>query len=241
MKITLKIVLLCFILFSCEKTTKTTDKTTNKKEVLTQEKENLASTKEEINENSKSDFKIKFPDLTIEMKDDDLNWGDDSPNDRIYETKQDTAFFELGPGYMIEKPFKIEETGFDEIELYGQFEIKIQVETKQDVEVPECVLDDWKGYTSKWSKLKIDRAALKLQTIEEKENYPIHFTAEELKLVVEKHCGPEWSNEIKNIESVDKIPFTFFVTKYVYKIKAKNSKTHMVIERYLVFYGPRSC
>ncbi|WP_337968723.1 hypothetical protein [uncultured Flavobacterium sp.] len=241
MKITLKIVLLCFILFSCEKTTKTTDKTTNKKEVLTEEKENPASTKEEINENSNYDIKIKFPDLTISMSDYDLSWGDDSPNDRIYETKQDTVFFTLNAGFDIEKPFKIEETGFDEIELYGQFEIKIGIETKQDIEDPLCVLDDWKGYTSKWSKLKIDRTALKLVRIEEKENYPIHFTAEELKLAVEKHCGPEWSNEIKNIESVDKIPFTFFVTKYVYKIKAKNSKTNKVIERYLVFYYPRSC
>ncbi|WP_166923560.1 hypothetical protein [Flavobacterium poyangense] len=236
MKITLKIVILCLLLFSCEKTTKS-----NNKKVSIEKKENLASTKKEIANNSNDYIQIKFPDLTISVQDNDMSWRDKYFNDRIYETKQDTVFFDLYPGYMVEKSFKIKETAFDEIELYGQYEIKIGVNTKQDVESSFCVLDDWKSYTSNWSKLKIDKENLKFETIEEKNDYPINFTIEELKLVVEKHCGPEWSNELKDFESVDESLFNFFLTKYVYKIKAKNSKTNKVIEKYIVFYTPTTC
>ena len=241
MKITLKILMLCFLLFSCEKATKSINKNLNDKEVSIGQEENLASTKKEIAGNSKDDMKIKFSDLTISMKDYDLSWGDEHPNDRIYETKQDTVFFTLDPGYMLDQPFKIQESAFDKIELYGQYEIKIGMNTHQDVEESLCVLEDWKGYTSKWSKLKIDREDMKFVYIESKTDYPINFTIEELKLAVEKHCGPEWSNEIKNVESVDKSLITFFLTKYVYKIKAKNSQTNKVIEKYIVFYTPTSC
>lgn len=87
--------MLCFLLFSCEKTTKAINKNSKNKEVSIEQEENLASTKKEIAGNSKDDMKIKFSDLTISMKDYDLSWGDEHPNDRIYETKQDTVFLPL--------------------------------------------------------------------------------------------------------------------------------------------------
>ncbi|MCC9065767.1 hypothetical protein [Flavobacterium piscisymbiosum] len=241
MKITLKILILCFLFFSCNKTTKSIDKKLNNKEVSIKQEEKLACAKKETTNNSKEYIQIKFSNLTISMKDYDLSWGDEHPNDRIYETKQDTVFFTLDPGYMLDQPFKIEKTAFDEIELYGQFEIKTGMNTHQDVEEPLCVLEDWKSYTSKWSKLKIDREDMKFVYIESKTDYPINFTIEELKFAVGKHCGPEWLNEIKNAKSVDKSIITFFLTKYVYKIKAKNSQTNKVIEKYIVFYTPTNC
>ncbi|MFH6994793.1 hypothetical protein [Flavobacterium sp. FlaQc-48] len=243
MKITLKILVLCFLLFSCKETTKELNKKTDKKQVLTGQQENLVSTKEEIASNSKNDVTIKFPNLILSLKDIDMSWEDEyNKNDNIYETKQDTAFFYLNPGdWMFKKSFKIEEAAFDEIEMYGQFEIKVAIATKREIEVPVCILEDWKGYTSKWTKLKIDKKDLKFPIMDETTDQPINFTIDELKNAVEKHCGPEWLDEIRNIKAVDKLPASFFTTRFIYKIIAKNSKTNDVIEKYLVFYTPTSC
>lgn len=238
MKITLKIVAVCFLLFSCKKSTNDLKEKPDKKAVLIEQK-GAQPDKEEI---AKDDVKIQFSDLTVLIKDIDGSWKDENNiNDNIYETKQDTAFFYLYPGFVIENSFKIDQAVFDEIELYGQTEIKLGINTEQEIEVPFCVLEDFKSYTSKWRKLKINRNDLKFEMIDDKTNNPINFAIDELKLAVEKNCGTEWLDEIRNIESIDKLPVTFFTTRYIYKIKVKNSKTNQIIEKYIVFYTPVSC
>jgi hypothetical protein len=251
MKITLKIILICFLLCSCKETSNDLNQESEKsqdlkelEEALNELTEDTAVDKEEITSVYNDDVKIKFANLTVSLKDMNVFWWEAEGNndDNIYETKKDTVYFDLNPGdEVFEKSFRIEQTAFDIIELYGQFEIKVALETKRELEVPVCILENWKGYTSKWKKLKIDKKDLTFGALEEKIDDPINFALDEFKLAVEKYCGPEWLNDIKHIDTVDKLPTDFFTTKYIYKIKVKNSKTNEVIEKFIVFYTPTSC
>lgn len=243
MKIAFKIFMICFLMFSCKETKKEKSENSGGKEILVEEKKDSVAAKKEITANTNDDVKIKFPDLTISIKGVDMNWKDDyNPNDNVYEAKIDTAYFDLNPGdWFYEKSFVIEEPEFDQIELYAQFEVNVAITTNREIEVPMCIIEDWKCYTSKWTKYKVDRKDLKFPIIEENKDNIIDFTIEELKLAVGKHCGSEWLSEIRNIQSRDKLPTSFFVTKYIFKIKARNSKTNQVIEKFIVFYTPTSC
>lgn len=244
MKTILKLALICFLLCSCKETPKKLGQKLEKNEALKELKEAAIVDKREITADSKYDVKIKFADLTISLKDMNVFWWEDDGDyhDNMYQTEKDTVYLDLNPGdEAFEKSFRIEQTAFDIIELYGQFEIKAALETKRELEVPVCILEDWKGYTSKWKKLKIDQKDLKFGIIDEKADYSIIFSLDEFKLAAEEHCGPEWLNDIKHIDAVDKLPVEFFTTKYIYKIRAKNSKTTKVIEKFIVFNTPTSC
>lgn len=245
MKIKLQILALSIILSSCNENTKKPNEKPIKKEATIEqaviEEKNIDEINLERIKNSGESIKIQFSDLTISMRDYHTNWADENLNDNIYETKNDTANFYLGPGYLLERSFKIDPPEFDEIELYGQFEVKMGIYTKRELEQPFCLLDDWKTYTSEWTQLNVDKKDLQFSMINDQTKSPIEFTIDEFKTAVEKHCGPEWSDDIRNIESFDKMNAEFFTTKYIYKIKAKNSKTNKIVERFVVFYTPTSC
>jgi len=244
MKITLQIVLICFLLSSCKETPKKSGQKLEKSEALKELKEDMVVDKEGIAVVYNDDIKIKFADLTVLLKDMNVFWWEDDGNyqDNMYETEKDTVYLYINPGdEVFEKPFRIEQTAFDIIELYGQFEIRVSLKTERELEVPVCILDGWKGYTSKWKKFKIDKKDLKFGIIDEKADYSINFSLDEFKLAAEEHCGSEWLNDIKHIDAVDKLPTDFFTTKYIYKIKVRNSKTNKVTEKFIVFNTPRSC
>ena len=168
--ITLQLALICVLLCACKETSNDLTQKSEKKEALNELKEALnkltedkAADQEEITNDSNHDVTIKFADLTISLKDINVFWWEAEGNntDNVYETEKDTAFFDLNPGdEVFEKSFRIEQTAFDIIELYGQFEIKVALETKRELEVPVCILENWKGYTSKWIKLKIDHKSI---------------------------------------------------------------------------------
>lgn len=246
MKIIIKTAILCFLLFSCKETTKEESKTSTKIKVPVpvEQKKDSVSAKQEIPNYLKNKFKIKFPGLTISILGIDMNFRDEyNPDHDLYQrTKKDTAYFDMYPGeWFYEKSFVIAEPEFDEIELYGQFEIKVAIATDRDIEVPVCIMEDWKGYTSKWTQYKVSKKDLKFPIIQENIEKPIDFNIDELKLAVAKNCEPEWASEIRNIQSLNKLRTSFFITKYVFKIKARDSKTDKVIEKFIVFYTPTSC
>lgn len=241
MKITLQILIISMLLFSCKENKKELSEKPDKKEIVSKKKEDFVSDGEKVNDLI-ANLTIEFSDLTIAMRDDDTSWRDENKEtDNIYETKQDTAIFYLDPGYSLERSFKIEQAGFDEIELYGQFEINVGIDTEREVGVPFCLIEGWKTYTSEWTKFKVNRNDLQLPMIDDRKDRPIDFTIDDLKIAVGKHCGPEWLDEIRNIESLDKIKTSFFTTRYIYKIRAKNSKTNEIVEKFIVFYAPTSC
>ena len=241
MKITLQILIISMLLFSCQENKKELSEKPYKKEIVSKKKEDFVSAGEKVND-AIADLTIKFSDLTIAMSDDDTSWKDEyEETDNIYETRKDTAVFYLDPGYCLERSFKIEQAEFDEIELYGQFEINVGIDTERELDVPFCLIEGWKTYTSEWTKFKVNKNDLQLPMIDDRTDRPIDFTIDELKTAVGKHCGPEWLDEIKNIKSLDKIRTSFFTTRYIYKIRAKNSKTNEIVEKIIVFYAPTSC
>ncbi len=241
MKITLQILIISMLLFSCQENKKELSEKPDKKEIVSKKEEDFVSAGEKVNDLI-ANLTIEFSDLTISMRDDDTSWRDEyNKTDNIYETKQDTAIFYLDPGYSLERSFKIEQAGFDEIELYGQFEINVGIDTERELDVPFCLIEGWKTYISEWTKFKVNKNDLQLPMIDDRKDRPIDFTIDELKTAVGKHCGAEWLDEIRNIESLDKIKTSFFTTRYIYKIRAKNSKTNEIVEKFIVFYTPTSC
>ena len=243
-KITFQLVLVCLLLCSCKETPKKSGQKLDKNAALIEWKQDSVEGNGEALDTSNDGVKIKFGNLVVSLKGIQLFWWEngDWNYDGIYETKKDTAYFDLNPGEDIfEKSFGIEQGAFDILEFYGQFEVKVSLETEREMEVPVCILEGWKGYTSKWEKLKIDKKDLKFGTLNEKRDYSIPFTLDEFKGAVEKHCGSEWLNDIKKINTPDKLPFDYFTTKYIYKIKVRNSETKEVMEKFIVFYTPTSC
>lgn len=242
-KITFQLVLVCLLLCSCKEIPKKSGRKLEKIGSLIEWKQDSVKGNGEM-DTSNDGVQIKFPDLTVSLKGIQLFWWENGGwnYDGIYETEKDTAYFDLNPGEeLFEKSFGIEQPEFDILELYGQFEMKVSLDTERELEVPVCILGNWKGYTSKWKKLKIDKKDLKLGTLDDHVDNPINFTLDEFKDAVEKHCGPEWLNDIKNINTLDKLPFDYFTTKYIYKMKVRNSKTNQVIEKFMVFNTPTSC
>ncbi|MFA7449161.1 MAG: hypothetical protein WCY77_12060 [Weeksellaceae bacterium] len=193
---------------------------------------------------NKMSQKIQYSDLTIALEKIDMGWFGMSPtgNDSLYITDKDTAYFHLWSGeWFYDKKFKIEEPGFDKIELYEKILFNMAMNSNQDIEdVPLCVIYNWKTFESEWSQIQLDADNLKFQSNEEEINPVINFTVEEFKKAVKEHCGIEWYNEIKDIKSKEQLPSELFTTTYIFKIAARNSETGERIEKFIVFEAPTS-
>ena len=166
-------------------------------------------------------------------------------NDSIYITDKDTSYFDLFPGdWFYDKKFKIEQSEFDKIELYEKRSYKMAMNSNGSIvkeDVLFCVIYNWKTFESEWSQIQLDNDELKFMSNEEGTNAVINFTVEEFKAAVKEHCGIEWYNEIKSTKSIDKLPAELFITTYIFKIVARNSKTGDQIEKFIVFETPTSC
>lgn len=248
MKNYLKILSLILLLSSCTSDgNKTENPDTNNSEHVdtVMPKGNIElyrSISDEVEKNGTQ--KIQYPDLTILLDKIDMGWDDmhTKGNDSIYITDKDTAYFKLFPGdWFYDKEFKIEQSGFDKIELYEKITYRMAMNSKRLIEVPFCVIYNWKTFESEWTQIKLDNEELKFRSNKEQINAVIDFTVEEFKAAVKEHCGIEWYNEIKNINSTDKLPSELFITTYTFKIVAGNSKTGEVIEKFIVFKTPTSC
>lgn len=187
--------------------------------------------------------KIQFSDLTILLEKIDMGWENNlMGNDSIYLTDKDTAYFYLFPGeWFDDKKFQIEQSEFDKIELYEKRTYKMAMNSNRSIEVPFCVINNWKIFESEWSLIQLDKDELKFRSNEEGTNAVINFTVEEFKAAVKEHCGIEWYNEIKGIKSIDKLPSELFISRYIFKIVARKSKTGDLIKKYIVFKTPTSC
>lgn len=187
---------------------------------------------------------IHFNGITILVEEIEMGWDDmyGTNNDSIYTTISDTAYFDLWPGeWFFDKTFKIEQTEFDKIELYENVTYNMAINSNLPVDVPFCVLYDWKTYESGWNKIQLKQDDLKFLTKENELHVKIDFTLEEFKSAVKENCGIEWYNEIKDIKTVDKLRSEIFTSRYTFKIVAKNSRTGRVVKKFIVFNTPTSC
>lgn len=198
------------------------------------------------NETNNQNQIIQFPDLSIILEKIDMNWNDNLLGiDSIYVTNKDTAYFNLLPGEWFDnKKFKVEPSEFDKIELYEKIVCKMAIQSdgsivKQDVSL--CVIYNWKKFESDWNRVQLDSDELSFKSNENNMDAVINFTVEEFKAAVKDHCGIDWYNEIKNIKTKDKLPAELFISSYIFKMVALNSKTGQRIHKYIVFETPTSC
>jgi hypothetical protein len=248
MKNSVKILSLILLLSSCisdGKNVEKPDKNSDEHVVDTVKPKNqiqlYRSTSDYVENNETQ--KIQYSDLTISLEKIDMGWENNlMGNDSIYLTDKDTAYFHLFPGdWFYDKKFKIEQSEFDQIELYEKISYKMAMNSNRSIEVPFCVIYNWKTFESEWSRIQLDNDELKFRSNREGTNAVINFTVEEFKAAVKEHCGIEWYNEIKGIKSMDKLPSDLFISAYIFKIVARNSKTGDLIEKFIVFETPTSC
>lgn len=188
--------------------------------------------------------KIQYSDLTILLEEIEMGWDNMylTDNDSIYVTDKDTAYFNLWPGeWFYDKKFKVEQSGFDKIELYEKIIYNMAMKSNRSIEVPFCVMGNWKTFESEWSQIQLKNDELKFKSNENATDAVINFTVEDFKAGVKEHCGIEWYDEIKNIKSLNKLPSELFTTRYIFKIVARNTKTGEVIKKFIVFEAPTSC
>ncbi|MFT5780370.1 MAG: hypothetical protein ACI837_003332 [Crocinitomicaceae bacterium] len=185
---------------------------------------------------------IEFSDVTVSLKEVDLQWYDTKDNGYLIDG--DTAVLYLMPGdWIYSKIFKIQIEGYDEVDVYEMFENHMSITTQREMEVPMCVLKTWKSYRSVWSKLTVVEPNLLFESndgqLHDEGRFP--FSLEEFKEMVGVHCGPEWQQEIMSKRRLKDIDCQLFTTSFSYKVFARNSKTGKSIERILVFNSPTSC
>lgn len=187
-------------------------------------------------------IELSFTGLTLIIEYIEMGWDDmDSYDDRTCEA--DTiAYFNLYPGdWMDNKTFEILESEYDEIEIHVQEVVEVSLTTDRPIEVPFCVISNWKKSTSDWIKIEQESAKLSFGSIPDFNTNPIVYNAEELKKAVKASCGDEWYEDVRNIDNHEDLPSSEFTSQYTYKIIARNSITGKTIERLLVFYPPTSC
>lgn len=252
MKKTIKILTLILLLSSCVSDRKEVEE---KIDDTSREQEELEKLLEEFDRvqlfrsvskstASNGTQKIQFSDLTILVDEIEMGWDSmyRTGNDSVCKVDTDTAYFYLFPGdWFFDKKFTIQESGFDEIELYEKISYNMTMTSNRGIEVPLSVLNNWKTFESEWSRIQLDNNELKFMSNEDNVHPVINFTLEEYKAAVKEYLGIEWYNEIKNIKSKDKLPTYIFATFYTFKIVARNSKTGKVITKFIVFESPTSC
>ena len=215
------------------------------------EPENSLSEEESVDEttNHKENYKwikVKFKDVTIAIAEFELYWPDKysfgSRNDSVYKPKSDTAYLDLLPGVSVDQlRFKIESTEYDEIELFEKIVYHVSMDSQREMEVPVCIMSNWKKFESKWNPIKVDPTSPMFNTKQAKVKPTINFTKDEFFEAVNEYCGEDWLNEIKSISTVDKLPSDLFLSHHLFKILLRNSKTGKTKEKFVLFYTPTSC
>ena len=191
--------------------------------------------------------RVQFADVTILVEKMDMGWHEMylTDNDSIYSTTSDTAYFDLWPGdWFYDKAFKVEQSEFDQIELYEQITYNMAISSNGSIvrgDVLFCVIYDWRTFESPWSKIKLDYGDLRFKSNENNTHAAIDFTLEEFKDAVNEHCGEDWYREIKNIQSKNKLRSELFASQFTFKLVLQNSKTNRVVEKFIVFNPPTSC
>lgn len=243
MKNTLIILTLILLLASC----RTNELNNESKDAHTNETDISNSSMQDHTTSDETDVmkwqEIQFAEVSILIEEIEMGWHEIyvTKNDSIYSTTSDTAYFDLWPGdWFYDKAFKLEQTEFDQIALYEKISYNMAMNSKRIIEVPFCVIYNWKTFESEWSEIQLDNKELKFMSNEEATQAVINFTLEEFKSAVKEECGIEWYNEIKDIQSIDTLPSELFISNYTFKIVARNSKTGQVIEKFLVFNTPTS-
>jgi len=202
----------------------------------------------EVNEETPDEWdEIHFTDLILQIEHIDMGWMDnereyyDPSGDYVCQYKG-IAYFDLYPDdWMDDKRMKVKGSDFEIIELYVQEVNEIGIDSKRLREVPFCLISNWKKSVSEWMPLDPDEAGFKFYYSDEVDTKPIPLELEELKNAIKNSCGEDWFDEFAEVESLDEMPVSEFVSQYNYKIVFRNTNSGDLVEKIIAFFTPTSC
>lgn len=189
-------------------------------------------------------IKIRYSNVTIAIEAMEVGWDSmyRTNNDSLYKTDTDTAYFNLWPGeWFFDKLFKIENPEYDEIELYEKSISHFALNSNRIIEVPFCVLSNWKGFETDWARIQFTDNQYKFNSSEDETEIDTDFDIEEFKAAIKDNCDDAWFEEFKDVKTKKGLKSEIFTSQYIFKIVMRNTKTGKSIKKYIVFNTPTSC
>jgi hypothetical protein len=155
---------------------------------------------------------------------------------------KDTASFDLNPGWGIyDQIIKVKGSDLQITEMYVQNVVVIGVDSERIVEVPFCVLSNWKKSTSEWMKIHPKNNDFRFELGGNFDTQPLIVDLDELKTEIRNSCGEGWFEEFKDLDTLDKLPFSEFESQSNYKIITRDINSGKTYESIILFYTPTSC
>ena len=110
-------------------------------------------------------------------------------------------------------------------------------------EGPHCDLTEWEHYIDNWRPLyKNHLEEYPLYTYGEKESQKFpNVSVQQIQAAVEKHCGSEWANKIKTIQSPTEYPAGVSISRYYIRISGKRKDNGLPFQKTLVINSPMGC
>lgn len=147
---------------------------------------------------------IRFSDVSLFVERMEGYWDDDieGMDDPIYFANKDTLYFDLFPGeWFYDKSFRFEDDNIVDVKLYHRDVNHIGINSNQIMEVPFCVLNDLREWTSEWKEVSLVDG-LKLNEADGLSQPNLNVTPEEIRERVQSNCGERWVEEFEGYSTL---------------------------------------
>lgn len=133
---------------------------------------------------------------------------------------------------------------FNSEALYD-FNIEQRYETSVTLmaEGPHCDLTDWLHYVSEWqpvSKNHLEEYFLYTYKDNERQLFP-SVSKDALTKAAKKHCGDEWSEQIKALSTPNDYPSGVSISRYFLKISGKRMDNGKSVQKLIIVVSPMGC
>lgn len=130
-------------------------------------------------------------------------------------------------------------------EVLYDFNIEQRYETSVTLmaEGPHCDLTDWEHFVSEWqtvSKNHLEEYFLYSYNEKERQLFP-NVSKDALIKAAKKHCGDEWSEQIKTISTPNDYPCGVSISRYFLKISGKRMDNGKAIQKLIIIVSPMGC
>lgn len=130
-------------------------------------------------------------------------------------------------------------------EALCDFNIEQRYETSVTLmaEGPHCDLTDWLHYVSEWqpvSKNHLEEYFLYTYKDNERQLFP-SVSKDALTKAAKKHCGDEWSEQIKALSTPNEYPSGVSISRYFLKISGKRMDNGKSVQKLIIIVSPMGC
>lgn len=178
---------------------------------------------------------VNFGDLKVTIKK-CFVYQENQDKNKIYK-EEVNLYPELGESFD-QATIDCKSSKYDRIEVFQSYETSLSI----NAEGPHCDLENWKHYTSKWTKVKPSKGVYQMINYPyvegAKEKFP-KVSMEEVRKAVSKHCDENWAKLIKNTKSIYEFPCLVTKSKITIKIVAYRGNEKSV--KKINFWVPMGC